>query len=191
MSDQVPASDDRPSPIARAPSLLWIPYLVGGVGAVSGAWLSSVLIHRGTGLDRARKAVLIPSAALGSLGVFSYFALDYKVAIALVAIALFGHQSWSANLHTAISEISPPEHAAVLYGMTGAAGTLMEAAMQLVIGPVVDAAGYRSVFIGAGLTYVVAAVLLLAAGRIEQIRPPLVAGPPKLAIRGATGDHIA
>jgi hypothetical protein len=113
MSDQVPASDDRPSPIARAPSLLWIPYLVGGVGAVSGAWLSSVLIHRGTGLDRARKAVLIPSAALGSLGVFSYFALDY------------------------------------------------------------------------------AAVLLLAAGRIEQIRPPLVAGPPKLAIRGATGDHIA
>jgi MFS family permease len=143
------------------------------------------------GNDGRKTAGTIPSAALGSLGVFSYFALDYKVAIALVAIALFGHQSWSANLHTAISEISPPEHAAVLYGMTGAAGTLMGAAMQLVIGPVVDAAGYRSVFIGAGLTYVVAAVLLLAAGRIEQIRPPLVAGPPKLAIRGATGDHIA
>jgi len=151
--------------------LLWIPYLAAGVGAVAGAWFSSVLMHRGLSLDRARKAVLLPSAALGSLGALSYFAVDYTLAIAIIAVALLGHQSWSSNLHTAISEISPPEHVAVLYGMTGAAGTLMGAAAQLVIGPIVDAAGYRSVFVGAGLIYVAAAFLLVAAGRIEEIRP--------------------
>ena len=58
--------------------------------------------------------------------------------------------------------------------MTGAAGTLMGAAAQLVIGPIVDAAGYRSVFVGAGLIYVAAAILLVAAGRIEEIRPRAV-----------------
>ncbi|MBI4877539.1 MAG: MFS transporter [Acidobacteria bacterium] len=151
--------------------LLWIPYLAAGAGSVAGAWFSSALIQRGFNLDRARKAVLIPSAALGALGAFSYFAGSYTAAVAIVAVALFGHQSWSSNLHTAISEISPPEHVAVLYGMTGAAGTLMGAVAQLVIGPVVDAAGYRPVFVGAGLIYVAAACLLLAGGRIEEIRP--------------------
>lgn len=151
--------------------LLWIPYFAAGVGSLAGAWFSSVLMQRGFSLDRARKAVLLPSAALASLGALSYFAVDYAVAIAILAVALFGHQSWSSNLHTAISEISPPEHVAVLYGMTGAAGTLMGAAAQLVIGPIVDAAGYRSVFVGAGLIYAAAAVLLVVAGRIEEIRP--------------------
>lgn len=59
---------------------------------------------------------------------------------------------------------------AVLYGITGACGTLMGALGQLVIGPVVDSTGYNPVFVGAGLMYVAAAMLLLAAGRIEPIR---------------------
>ena len=150
--------------------LLWIPYFAAGAGSLAGAWLSSALMHRGWRLNPARKTVLLPSAALGALGAFSYFAADYTAAIAIVAVALFGHQSWSSNLHTAISEISPPEHVAVLYGMTGAAGTLMGALTQLAIGPIVDAAGYRPVFVGAGLIYVAAALLLTAAGRIEEIR---------------------
>ena len=85
--------------------LLWIPYFAAGVGALAGAWLSSLLMHRGFSLDRARKIVLLPSAALGALGGLSYFAADYTVGIAILAVALLGHQSWSSNLHTAISEI--------------------------------------------------------------------------------------
>ena len=57
----------------------------------------------------------------------------------------------------------------MLYGITGAAGTLMGALTQLVIGPVVDTLGYRSVFVGAGLAYVLAAFLIIAAGKIEPI----------------------
>ena len=89
-------------------SVLWIPYFAAGVGSVGGSWLSSALMHRGVSLDRARKSVLIPSRVLGSLGALSYFAEDYLKAIGIVAIALLGHQSWSSNLHTAISEIPRP-----------------------------------------------------------------------------------
>jgi ACS family hexuronate transporter-like MFS transporter len=149
--------------------LLWIPYFAAGVGSLGGAWISSALMHSGWPLDHARKAVLLPSAVLASSGALSYFAPDYPLAIGIIALALLGHQSWSSNIHTAISEISPPEHVAVLYGMTGAAGTLMGALAQLVIGPVVDRAGYQSVFIGAGLIYVIAALLLVLAGRIQMI----------------------
>jgi hypothetical protein len=98
------------------------------------------------------------------------FIPDPRLAIACAAVALFGHQAWSSNIHTAISEISPPAHVAVLYGITGASGTLMGALAQLVIGPVVDAAGYHAVFVGAGSLYLVAACLLAAGGRIERVR---------------------
>lgn len=159
----------RGMPLVSVGRLLWIPYFAAGIGAIVGAWTSSALIHRGYGLSRGRKLVLIPSAALATLGAAVYFVPSHSLAIAIVAVALFGHQSWSSNIHTAISEISPPAHVAVLYGITGAAGTLMGAVAQLVIGPVVDVAGYQSVFVGTGLMYVLAILLLSAAGKIEPI----------------------
>jgi hypothetical protein len=45
----------------------------------------------------------------------------------------------------------------------------MGALAQMVIGPVVDTMGYRLVFVGAGLAYVLAAFLIFAAGKIEPI----------------------
>jgi ACS family hexuronate transporter-like MFS transporter len=149
---------------------LWIPYLAAGIGAVAGAWASSALIHRGFDLSRSRKSILLPSAALCAVGASAGFIPSYPLALAMFSLALFGHQSWSSNIHTVISEITPSAHVAVLYGITGAAGTLMGAVAQLVIGPVVDAVGYSPVFVGAGLMYVAAGVLLLCAGRIERIR---------------------
>ncbi len=149
---------------------LWIPYLAAGTGAIAGAWASSELMRRGVSLDRSRKAVLLPSALLCALAASAGFISSYPLALAVFSLALFGHQSWSSNIHTVISEITPPAHVAVLYGITGAAGTLMGALAQVVIGPVVDTVGYDPVFVGAGLIYVVAGALIMAAGRIEQIR---------------------
>ena len=149
---------------------LWIPYLAAGTGAIAGAWASSELIRRGFGLDRSRKAVLLPSALASALAASAGFIPSYPLALAVFSLALFGHQSWSSNIHTVISEITPPAHVAVSYGITGAAGTLMGALAQLVIGPVVDTVGYGPVFVGAGLMYVAAGSLALAAGRIERIR---------------------
>ena len=92
------------------------------------------------------------------------------MALALVSLALFAHQSWSTNLHTVITEISLPKHVAILYGITGAAGTFIGAASQLVIGPLIDLHGYKPAFVGAGSLYVLAAGLLLSAGALEPIR---------------------
>lgn len=152
--------------------LLWIPYFSAGVGALAGAWASSALIRRGLGLDRGRKTVMFISAALCFAGAWAWAAGDARVALAMVSLALFGHQAWSTNIHTAITEISPPAHVSILYGITGAAGTLMGALVQSVVGPIVDSIGYDPAFVGAGSLYVAAALLVLAAGRIERIRAP-------------------
>ena len=54
--------------------------------------------------------------------------------------------------------------------MTGAAGTFVGAAAQLIIGPLIDRHGYKPAFIWAGGLYVLAITLLLSAGTLEPIR---------------------
>jgi MFS transporter, ACS family, hexuronate transporter len=148
---------------------LWIPYGAAGLGAVAGPWIAGILIRRGSAPERARKTVLVVSAVCAAIGALSAFAGDAQ-ALALICLALFAHQSWAANIHTVITEISPVEHAAVLYGITGATGTLIGAVSQPLIGFLVDRSGYTPAFLGAGSCYLIAAMLLVAGVRtIETI----------------------
>lgn len=161
---------------------LWIPYFSADLGALVGAWTSSALIQRGFSLNRGRKSVLIPSAMLGALGGCAYFVPAPFLALTVISVALFGHLSWSSNIHTVITEITPRKHLAVLYGITGAAGTLMGAISQPIIGRVVDLAGYAPAFVGTGAAYLLAITLLLSAGRIERMRrAPTVPRPAELS----------
>jgi MFS transporter, ACS family, hexuronate transporter len=149
---------------------LWIPFFAANVGSLAGAWASSALLARGFALDRSRKGVLIPAAVLGGLGALTHVALNPFAGLGLVSVALFGQFAWASNIHTVITEITPRRHMAVLYGITGSAGTLVGALTQPLIGRVVDTGGYAPVFAGAGAAYALALALLLAAGRIEPIR---------------------
>jgi len=162
--------DVRRFDLATVGRFLWIPFFCAGVGALTGAWASSALIRRGLGLDRSRKTILFASLSLCVVGASACFAPAAYLALALVSLALFGHQSYGSNIHTVITEITPPRHVAVLYGITGAAGTLLGAAAQLAIGRVIDLFGYKPAFVWAGGMALLAAILLLAAGTIERIR---------------------
>jgi ACS family hexuronate transporter-like MFS transporter len=162
--------ENRGLSLAWVGRLLWIPYLFSFIGALAGAAASSALIRKGWSLHRGRLACLLVSAFIAVFGASAGFAPTTRWALALVSLALFAHQSWSTNLHTVITEISPPQHIAILYGITGASGTLIGAASQLVIGPLIDLHGYKPAFVGAGALYVLAVTLLLSAGALEPIQ---------------------
>jgi ACS family hexuronate transporter-like MFS transporter len=149
---------------------LWMPYLGADLGALAGGWLAAMLIRRGLSASFGRKLVLVPSGIFGALGTLVYFVGNPFLALGLLSVALFGHLSWATNVHTAVSEISPRRHQAVLYGITGAAGTLAGALTQPLIGYVVDVAGYAPAFVCVGIIYLLAIVSLVAAGRIEPLR---------------------
>jgi len=166
--------------LAAVGRLLWIPYFSAGVGALAGAWASSALIRHGRGLDFSRKTILLASSSLCVVGASACFAPAAYLALALVSLALFGHMSWSSNIHTVITEIAPPRQVAVLYGITGAAGTLLGAATQLAIGPVIDLRGYKPAFVWAGGMQILAVLLLLAAGTVERIRRTVAREPSSL-----------
>jgi ACS family hexuronate transporter-like MFS transporter len=154
------------SAVAR---LLWIPFFCADVGALSGAWASSGLVKRGWSVDRSRKVVLFASASLGALGALTPGVADSYLALGVVSVVLFAQLSWSSNIHTSITEITPKAHVAVLYGITGAAGNGLGALAQPLIGRVVDTLGYAPVFVGTAFAYIAAIGCVIAAGKIEPI----------------------
>jgi MFS transporter, ACS family, hexuronate transporter len=166
--------------LATVGKLLWVPYFCAFIGAFAGAAASSALIRRGWGLHRSRKTALLVFASLCAFGASAGFAQGPKLALALFSLALFAHQGWSTNIHTVVTEISPPKHVAILYGMTGAAGTFVGAGAQLAIGPLIDAYGYKPAFAGAGGLYVLAAGLLISAGALEPIRRKITFSSPRV-----------
>ncbi len=155
--------------LAQVAHLLWIPFFCCDIGALAGAWASSELVRRGTGVDRARKSVLLLSAGLGTLGAFTPGVTDSYVALAIVSVVCFAQLSWTSNIHTSLTEIAPPGQVAVLYGISGAAGNGLGALAQPFIGRMVDTLGYGPAFIASGATYVVAMAFVYFAGRIEPI----------------------
>jgi ACS family hexuronate transporter-like MFS transporter len=164
--------------LARVGKLLWIPYFCSFLGAFAGAAASSALIRKGWSVSRSRKTVLLAAAFLAAFGASAGFASRSTLALALVSLALFSHQTWSTNIHTTITEISPPKHVAILYGISGAGGTLVGAGAQLVIGRLIDLHGYKPAFVGAGGMYILAAALLVSAGMLEPIRRKVMGHSP-------------
>ena len=157
--------------------LIWIPFFFGDIGSIAGAWASSALVRRGYSLTFSRKVVLVSSASCCIVGAIATYAPGQYLSLALVSLAVFGHLSWGANLHTVITEISPERHVAVVYGFTGAAGTLVGGISQPLIGRVVDLFGYGPAFLGTAIVFLLAIGMLMGAGRIERIqrKQPLAA----------------
>lgn len=118
--------------------------------------------------------MLLPSALLGLFGVGTFYFSSPFVALASLSVALFGVFSWAGNLQTVITEITPRQNVAVLYGITGACGTLAGGVTQLFIGRTVDRIGYEPVFILAGVGLLLAMVLVMSAGKIELFQPALI-----------------
>jgi len=125
------------------------------------------------GADRTRLGVVAePQGHAGRLrrverGAAACVAPDYVSALAIVSLALFGHTSWSSNMHTAITEAVPPQYVAMLYGITGAAGTLGGVAMQSAVGRIVDSGAYDGAFALTAVLYSIAIGCVFGAGRLD------------------------
>lgn len=148
----------------------WLPFLAGGVGALSGGFASGALISRGWSVDRARKTVMIAGALLTSAGILAMRANDPYVALAWMAVVLFGFQVWINNLQTLPSDFFPSSAVGSVFGLGGAAAALASVLFTWGTGHVVDSFGYTPVFVVAALLGPFGLlVTLLLAGRIGKV----------------------
>jgi MFS transporter, ACS family, hexuronate transporter len=145
---------------------LVVVYLLSDIGSVAGGWLSSRLIRRGVGVNRARKLTMLVASAMVMPVMFAMYADNLWLAVAIVGLATAGHQAFSANLYTFPSDVFPKQAVASVVGIGGTAGAIGAMLMAKYAGWVLDSIGsYTPIFVVAGAAY------LLALASIQLLSP--------------------
>lgn len=151
----------------------WFPFLAGGIGALSGGWLSGFLIGRGWTVDRARKTAMALGALLMPAGILAVRAETPYAALAFMGVVLFGFQVWINNVQTLPADFFPVSAVASVAGLGGTAAAAASIFYNWNTGRVVDALGYEPVFIVAGVLGPLGLIaVLVLAGKIEPVNVP-------------------
>lgn len=148
----------------------WVPYAAADAGSLLGGWASGHLIARGWGVDRARKVVIAAAALLMPAGIFAAFAESPFVALALIALVLFGFQVWINNVQTLPSDFFPGRAVGSVAGLGGTGAGVGAMLFTLGTGWVVDHFSYVPVLVAAGLLAPLGTLVLFAlAGPVRRV----------------------
>jgi len=146
-------------------------YALADVGSISGGYLSGFFMNKGWSTNKARKITLL-ICALFILPVSFVAITDNKwIAVVLMGLAAAGHQAWSANIFTLVSDIFPRKATASVVGIGGMVGAVAGIVADMVLGSVLDTAGnsgYFWAFLIAGFIY------LIALGVVHLIMPKMI-----------------
>lgn len=147
-------------------------YLMADVGSIAGGWLAGRFVRMGWNMNRARKgAMLVCALCVAPVALVAHVD-NLWLAVALIGLAMAGHQGWSANVLTLPSDMFPRQTVASVVGIGGFAGAVGGMAMSLFTGAQLQATGsYGTIFLVAGSAYVVALLVVhLLAPRLDPAR---------------------
>ena len=136
----------------------FIIYILADVGSVLGGYLSGALMRKGWTVNKARKRTLLICALIILPVSFVAFTESKWVAVFLIGLAAGGHQAWSANVFTLVSDVFPKKAIASVVGIGGMVGMIAGILADMVLGSVLDTAGnsgYFWAFLIAGSLYLI------------------------------------
>lgn len=129
-------------------------YLVSNVGGILGGWFSSRLIRRQWTTNTARKTAMLLCAAMVLPIVLAPRVTTAASAVALMCLAMAGHQGWSANVFTMVSDMFPRRVVSSVVGICGFGGAIGGMLAASAVGLVLEAThSYISIFALAGFCY--------------------------------------
>jgi ACS family hexuronate transporter-like MFS transporter len=138
----------------------WLPFLAADLGSMFGGVVAMALHRRGVSIIDARRwaftlgAVLMtPVAAVG-------FVRSPYVAIALISLAGFAHQTLSVTVITMASDLFRRSEVATVAGMAGTCGNFGLLVFNLLIGGLVASVGYTPFFVCLGVLDLLGATVL-------------------------------
>jgi MFS transporter, ACS family, hexuronate transporter len=149
----------------------WLPFLAADFGCLFGGALVMWLQKRGVGLIDARRWAFTLGAALmmGMAGVG--FVDSPYVAIALICLGGFAHQTLSVTVITMASDLFKRNEVATAAGMAGTLGNAGVLIFSLLIGGLVAKVGYGPFFIGLAVLDLVGALVLWTVVRDPKRAP--------------------
>ncbi|HEY6816258.1 MAG TPA: MFS transporter [Croceibacterium sp.] len=132
-------------------------YLMADVGSIAGGWLSSRFIKQGWSVNRARKTTLF-LAALCAVPLLLVLEVGQPLLVVLIiGLATAGHQAFSSNIFTMISDLYPRRAVATVAGLGGCAGAIGGMLIASATGLSLEYLGsYMPLMIYAGIAYLLA-----------------------------------
>ena len=151
----------------------WLPFLAADLGCMFGGTISIALQKRGVGLINARRTAFTVGALL-MMGVAFVGTVDSPyVAVALLSLAGFAHQTLSVTVITMASDLFKRSEVATVAGMAGTCGNAGVLVFSLLMGALVTRIGYTPFFIGLAALDLLGAVLLWTL--VRERRPDTIA----------------
>ncbi len=155
---------------------LAIAYAGATVGSLLGGTISSALLGRGWSVNRVRKTVMLVSALCVVPISLALHIGTYGAVVALMALALAGHQGFSTSLFGLIADVTPYDKVGRVTSFGAFCGNLGGMAIAKIAGLVLGAGlGYGPLFGFASLSY------LLALGWIHLLLPQIGRVRPQTA----------
>ncbi len=151
--------------LARIAAFAWLPFVAADAGSLAGGWASGHLISRGWSVDRARKTVIVAGMLCMCAGLFAAAAQSALIALALIAMVLFGFQTWINNVQTLPSDFFPENAVGSVTGMGGMGAGIGAMLLTQGTGFVVDRFhSYTPILVLAGILPVVATAMIFGLG---------------------------
>jgi len=139
----------------------WLPFLAADLGCIFGGTVSIALQkYFGVSLINARRGAFTLGACTMLTVGFAGFVDSPYVAIALISVAGFAHQTLSVTVITMSSDLFKRNEVATVAGMAGTFGNLGLLLFNLMIGALVTTIGYTPFFIALGVLDLVGAAIL-------------------------------
>jgi MFS transporter, ACS family, aldohexuronate transporter len=153
----------------------WLPFLAADLGCLFGGAISMALQkYGGVGLINARRSAFTVGALL-MMGVsFAGTVLNPYVAVALLSLAGFAHQTLSVTVITMASDLFKRSEVATVAGMAGTCGNAGVLVFSLLMGALVTRVGYTPFFVGLAGFDLLGALILWTVVR-ERRREPIPA----------------
>lgn len=140
----------------------WLPFLAADLGCLFGPAVVTFLQRRNVDLIDARRWTFTLGAVMMTGMAFVGMATNPYVAIALLCLGGFAHQTLSVTVITMASDLFPRNTVATAAGLAGLAGNLGVLIFTLLLGQMVDQVGFGPFFIILGVLDLVGVVLLWA-----------------------------
>ena len=137
----------------------WLPFLAADLGCIFGPAVVLFLQKRGLDLIDARRGAFT-LGALMMIGVaFTGFVQEPLVAVALISLAGFAHQTLSVTMITMATDLFPRHEVGTVAGLAGTCANLGILIFTLELGQRVDQIGYTPVFVLLAVLDLLAAVV--------------------------------
>jgi ACS family hexuronate transporter-like MFS transporter len=137
----------------------WLPFLAADLGCIFGPALVLFLQRRGLDLIDARRGAFTVGAVMMIGVAFTGVVQDPLVAVALISLAGFAHQTLSVTMITMATDLFARNEVGTVAGMAGTCANLGILIFTYELGQRVDQIGYSPVFVLLAVLDIVAAIV--------------------------------